>query len=286
MTGTRPLCAPALPRVLTSREWRDYYLANARRLRPLPWHLGADISAEELAAIAPSLRAWQLGETSDGGRLIHAAEGYAERFQDPDFVPAVRLFIGEEQRHGETLGRFLDLAGVPRAEANWGDSLFRLARYSLRTMEAWVTPVVMVETHALIYYNSIRQATRSVLLRAICEQILADEVPHIRFQCERLAILHRQRPRWLLAATMAGHRAAFAGVTLAVWLGHRRALRAGGYGFWRFWDASWRKMRHAWRLMSPEAYDWRHGNAALFRRARSVASEPERQRRAALPQSA
>jgi hypothetical protein len=93
MTGTRPACARLGQRLLSSSEWRDYYLDNARRLRPLPWHLGADVSADELAAIAPSLRAWQLGETSDGGRLIHAAERYAEQHHDPDFVPAVRLFI-------------------------------------------------------------------------------------------------------------------------------------------------------------------------------------------------
>jgi hypothetical protein len=122
-------------------------------------------------------------------------------------------------------------------------------------MEVRATPVVMVETHALVYYNAVRRATRSPVLRAVCEQILADEVPHIRFQCERLAVLHRKRSRWLLGLTGVLHRVFFTGITLAVWVGHRRVYRAGGYTFGRYW-AAWRKMRHAWRRIQPEAYDW------------------------------
>src|SRR5207253_8016938 len=142
----------------------------------------------------------------------------------------------------ELLGRFLDLAGVGRIAANWGDSLFRAARYFITSMEAWTTPVVMVETLALIYYNAIRRATGSAVLRAICRQILADEVPHLRFQCERLAILLHRRPRALLWVTMLGHRIGFLCVVMLVWLGHRRALRAGGYGWRRYWRAAWDRM--------------------------------------------
>jgi hypothetical protein len=185
-----------------------------------------------------------------------AAANYAAKLRDPTFVDAIRLFIVEEQRHGADLGRFLDLAGVPRSERDWGDTLFRAFRYFMSRMEVWVTPVVMVETHAMLYYGAIRRATGSPVLRRICEQILLDEAPHVRFQCERLAILHCRRPRVLRAVTMAVHRVLFAGVTLAIWAGHRRALRAGGYSFRQFWRAAWGKMRHAWRMMDPRSYRW------------------------------
>lgn len=132
------------PRITRSSEWIAHFENNAATQRPIPWELGASVSDEEWSAIAGSLRAWQLGETSDGSHLMEAARHYA----------------------------------VPR-------------------METWVTPVVMVETHALICYNALRRATRSPVLRAICGQILADEVTPIRFQCERVAILHRSRPAWL-----------------------------------------------------------------------------------------
>jgi hypothetical protein len=262
----------ALPRVKSSIEWHAYFTTNSRRQRRIPWHLGAGASADELSAVVGSLRAWQLGESSDGSHLLAAAGNYATKVQDPDFVDVVQLFIAEEQRHGEMLGRFLDLAGVPRAESNWGDTLFRLARYSLPSMEVWATPVVMVETHALIYYNAIRQATKSLVLRTICAQILSDEVPHIRFQCERLAILHFRRPRLLRVLTMAAHRLMFTAITIAIWLGHRRALRAGGYSFARFWRSAWSKMKHAWRQMAPEAYAWKDSNA---KSAPSPKSAPE-----------
>ncbi|WP_020472823.1 ferritin-like domain-containing protein [Zavarzinella formosa] len=243
-------------RVRNSSEWITHFEENAACQRAVPWYQGAGVSAAELAEIADSLRGWQLGETSDGSHLFTAACHYAKAIGDPDFVGAVRLFIAEEQRHGRQLGRFLDLAGVPRASEDRGDSLFRFVRYSVSRMEVWATPVVMVETHAMIYYNAIRRATKSAVLRRICEQILADEVAHIRFQCERLAILHHRCSRWRRALTMRLHRLLFVVITIAVWTGHRRALRAGGYDFARFWKSAWGKMRFAWRMMSPDIYCW------------------------------
>lgn len=245
-----------LPIVSSSPEWVAYFEQNAAEQRTIPWESGAGVTKAELSAISASLRGWQLGETSDGSHLLAAARHYAAVIDDPEFIVAVQLFIAEEQRHGCSLGRFLDLAGVERAGSDWGDTLFRAVRYAFPRMEVWATPVVMVETHAMVYYNAVRRATQSPLLRAVCEQILADEVAHIRFQCERLAILHRRRPSWLRKLTMGLHRLVFAGITVAVWVGHRRALRAGGYHFGRFWRAAWGKMRFAWRTMSPDVYRW------------------------------
>ena len=242
--------------VRSSAEWVAYFEQNAAEQRDIPWESGAGVTPVELSVIAPSLRGWQLGETSDGSHLLAAARNYATAIGDPEFIDAVQLFIAEEQRHGSNLGRFLQLAGVELARKDWGDSLFRSVRYAIPRMEIWATPVVMVETHAMVYYNALRRATQSPVLQAICKQILADEVPHIRFQCERLAILHRRRPRWLRAITIGCHRFMFAGITIAVWFGHKKALRAGGYGFGRFWKTVWGKMQSAWQRMNPEAYRW------------------------------
>ena len=242
---------PAGRRLMTSTEWRRYFELNALSEREIPWELGAHAPPAELDRILPSLRGWQLGETSDGRHLLAAARNYAQKVNDPAFIDAVRLFIREEQRHGENLGRFLDLAGIPAGRFDWGDWLFRSVRYFLPSMEVWATPVVMIETHAMVYYNAIRRATSSRVLQAICRQILADEVPHIRFQSERLAILHGGRSRWLLTLTRLGQIVLFTLITLAVWVGHHRALTAGGYNFPHFWRAAWGRMRHAWRMMIP-----------------------------------
>ena len=114
----------------------------------------------------------------------------------------------------------------------------------------------MAEVPTIVCYDAIRRATKSAVLRRICERLLRDEVAHLRFQSERLAMLHRRRSRWLRGLTMAGHRVLFAGVTLATWAGHRKALRAGGYGFGHFWRSAWGRMAHAWRAMSPDGYSW------------------------------
>jgi hypothetical protein len=245
-----------LPRVWTSEQWVAYFEANAASLLEVPWDSPERATPEELAEIVDSLRAWQLGETSDGSRLRRAAAKYAAKLGDPAFVDAMNLFIGEEQRHGEELGQFLDSVDVPRKKRDWGDSIFRVFRHLLLRMEVWATVVVMVEVHALIYYAALRRATGSAVLRQVCTQILRDEVPHIRFQCERLAILHRKRPRVVRALTLAFHRVLFTGTTFAVWVAHRRALRAGGCTFRRFWRTVWARMGHAWAATDPRAYRW------------------------------
>jgi hypothetical protein len=242
-------------RLTSSSQWVDYFAANEQWLLPTPWHLGAEVTPEELRSIARSLQAWQLGETSDGRHLRACAQAYALKVGDPEFPAAVEWFIREEQRHGESLGKFLDLAGVPRIQCDWGDTCFRAFRYALVNMECWVTVVIMVENLALVYYAAIRSATRSTLLKRICQQILHDELPHIRFQYERLAILHARRSWWLRQLTHLAQRVLYFGVVLAVWYGHKSALRAGGHSFGSYWRTSWRKMNFAWERMRPENFD-------------------------------
>jgi len=127
--------APGLLRLQTAVEWLAYFRANAARCRPIPWERGADVTPDQLAAIARSLQAWQLGETSDGRHLRAAAARHAAQVGDPDYPRAIDLFIQEEQRHGELLGRFLDLAGAGRVTSDWGDRLFRAARYCITNIE-------------------------------------------------------------------------------------------------------------------------------------------------------
>ncbi len=247
---------------LSSVQWHEHYLKNAEAQLEVPWERGAELTPGERRAIGKSLAAWQLGETSDGRHLTAAARRYAERQNDPFFSEAVRLFIREEQRHGAELGRFLDLAGIPRLRSNWGDTLFRAFRYAIPSMEIWVTLVIMVETLALIYYRAVRDATGSQVLRQICRQILRDEVHHIRFLYERLAILLRHRSPLLLRATRRLHRLLFGGIVLAVWAGHHLALRAGSFDFRTYWRSAWMRMSYAWRRMDPARYGWQTSDEA------------------------
>ncbi len=224
---------------------------------PIPWERGAEVTDSERAAIGASLAAWQLGETSDGSHLLAAARNYAARIGDPLYVEAVSLFIKEEQRHGSELGRFLDLAGVPRLSRNWGDSLFRTVRYLMPTMEVWTPPVVMVETLAMVYYNAVRQATGSVVLQTLCRQILRDEVKHLRFQCERLAILLRARPKMVREVSYLFMQVFFAAVAVLVWAGHQKVFRKAGHTFGSYWREAWARMNYGWERIRPERYGLR-----------------------------
>src|SRR5262249_51142578 len=79
----------AAPRAGTGGEWLAHFRAGAARQRPVPWEAGAGVGPGELACVAASLQAWQLGETSDGRHLRAAAARHAGRVGDPDYLAAV-----------------------------------------------------------------------------------------------------------------------------------------------------------------------------------------------------
>lgn len=258
-----PLLFKELPMqdITSTREWIEHYRANALDQLPITWEEGSQLTKGQADAIIPSLRAWQLGETSEGKQMIAAARLYALQSADPEFVDVVKLFIAEEQRHGELLGRFLDLHGAPRLNRNWGDSIFRKLRHLLPNMECWTTVVIGVETLALVYYRAIMEASSSRVLRTICRQILKDEVHHLRFQYERLALIGRRRGSFARFFVAILQRVLFASTTVAVWVGHHRALRAGGYPFIRFWKSAWLRMEFHWQQMRKDVCPTRLASA-------------------------
>src|SRR2546426_12267910 len=79
--------------ITTSAEWVAYFRHNTGRQREIPWKGRIALSAGERSEIMPSLRGWQLGETSDGAHLRAAARDYAAKVGDPAFIEAVHLFI-------------------------------------------------------------------------------------------------------------------------------------------------------------------------------------------------
>jgi hypothetical protein len=90
----------------------------------------------------------------------------------------------------------------------------------------------------------------------LCDQILADEVEHVRFQCERLAILRRDWPDALISLIHAWQWVFMAGTCVVVWQKHRLLLRQGGYGFFGFCTAVLGELREAGGIMNPRNYRW------------------------------
>jgi hypothetical protein len=214
----------------TSKTWIAHFKQNANQQR-VDWNLVPAVTDAQVAVILPSLQAWQLAETSDGENLIKAATRYAWRISDTDYVDAVKLFIKEEQKHGDHLGRYLDAIKQPRIKKNWGDSMFRKARHFSTSMEAWTLAVIVVESTAQIFYQALKDATDCQLLKQICTDILIDETYHITFQTERLAVIFDNR-------TAAGrtwrkwyYQYFFYATAAVVWFAHKKLFKAGGNTF-------------------------------------------------------
>ena len=214
----------------TTQNWITHFKANALKKR-INWEQQPNISEEEIGNILKSLQAWQLGETSEGRQLIAAAEKYAFKIADPVYVDAIKLFIKEEQKHGNNLGTYLDRIGKPRLKKNWGDSLFRRVRHLNTSMESWTLAVIVVESAAQIFYQSLKDATGCTLLKEICTDILIDEAYHITFQTERFAqIFFVKSPSSKIFAKII-YKYFFYSTSLLIWVVNSKLFKAGGNTF-------------------------------------------------------
>lgn len=224
----------------SSSEWLHHFQRNAERLLPIPWERGAELTGEESRAIAESVAEFQRGESGEGRRLTRYAEAYGRAIGDHDYPAAIRLFIGEEQRHARDLARFLAINHLPLASSTATDTTFRQLRHLLGTLEISIAVLITAELVAQVYYGALQRATESTVLRQLCVQILADEASHVEFQAERLGILRARRRLPLYWGTMLCQRALFAATCCAIWPVHRRVFHAAGLGFRRYWIGAWR----------------------------------------------
>ena len=163
--------------------WLNYFQHNSWPL--MPWDDAYRLTREERDAVASSIQQFQLGEGSGGNAFVERARRFAD---DTQFIPTLRLFIQEEQRHSASLGRFLDMHGIPWLKKHWLDQVFRRLR-RMAALELIVTVLVTAEIIAVPYYRALHNATQSPLLRALCGQILRDEAAHLEYQAETLARL-------------------------------------------------------------------------------------------------
>lgn len=229
----------------SSREWLRYYQNNLDALRPIPWERGPELTTGESQAVARSVQEFQVGESSEGRHLLRNAQAYAERTGDFDYAKTMRLFIAEEQRHARDLGRFLRMNGIALVKSTFSDKVFRTLRNLFPGLELSIAVLVTAEIIAKVYYAALRAATQSVVLRALCDQILSDELQHVDFQSEQLAKLRRGRGAIGYFATMALQRFLFLGATLVVWSSHRRVMQRAQTSFGGWWDACWREFNGA-----------------------------------------
>jgi len=76
----------------TSFFWKNHFENNLTRLR-VDWNVKPSLTEEEKQNILYSLKAWQLGETSDGRHLLAAATKYSEKIKDAVYPEPVKLNV-------------------------------------------------------------------------------------------------------------------------------------------------------------------------------------------------
>lgn len=211
-----------------STDWCEYFRRNSPSAAEFSWDDPYRLTPGERAAIAASIQQFQLGEGSDGKRLLQRGEAFSQTTGDPHFLTALTLFIREEQRHSAHLGRFMARQGIPILGRHWVDTVFRRLRV-LSGLELSLRVLVTAELIAVPYYRALHDATRSPLLRAICRRILRDEAGHLEFQASMLARVAIARPRSRQCLVAAAHAVFLLGTSLLVWIGHHRVFIAAGY---------------------------------------------------------
>jgi len=208
-----------------SEFWRDHFARNLAVTPLLPWRDAPALSPDERSAIQSSIQQFQLGEGSSGRRLLARARVFAAKVGDDAFVPALALFVREEQRHSGQLLRFMEREGIPVLRKHWVDSVFRRLRV-LAGLELSLRVLVTAEIIAVPYYRALSAATTSPLLRGISEQILDDEAAHLRFQASMLARLCARRSSALHWLTFLLHKLFLLGTACVVWRGHGKVFKA------------------------------------------------------------
>lgn len=231
-----------------SLEWACHFEQNKEQQPDICWDEVYELNSSERRAISQSMAVFQLGESSEGLYFKAAGARYAVIHDDPVYPQALALFIAEENRHAAYLGRFMRRHGIAFKEHEWTDSVFRWVR-RLAGLEISVSVLITAELIATVYYRGLREATRSVCLKEICNQILKDEGQHLLFQAGVLAKMRRGHGPVRRALIRILSRGFMAGTLLVVWLSaHRRVLRAGGISLREYVRDTWRELEHCLRL--------------------------------------
>src|SRR5688500_18129356 len=133
---------------MTFARWREHFERN--RLRALPELRGAHdgMPADWVPLLAPSLAVLQRG-ASKGGRL--ASEIDAIPGLDDDYRAAIKLFVAEEQRHGQLLELCVKHLGGELLQQTWTESLFLVAR-RLAGVRFKLVVLLAAETMGLAFY--------------------------------------------------------------------------------------------------------------------------------------
>lgn len=210
-------------------HWYNHFESNKGHFDHILFDSSSWISPKEKSIIGKSIAIFQRGENSEGRNLIHAAKEWG----DASYLKTIQSFIREEQNHAKILAVFMKENGIPPNRKNFSDSVFRKIR-SWGTIEHSVYILVTAEMVAAVYYDALRNCTKSETLNDICIQILSDEEFHLEFQAYTLSHFYEKRNSFRRAWILFHHWVLTQGAILMVWKDHRKIFKTAGISFFLF----------------------------------------------------
>lgn len=213
---------------IKSFDWVEYFKYNNAHLIPLDYSLNNELNRGQKHLIFPSIKAFQIGEGSDGAHLTSVVKAFSEKTEYPEFPEIMRWFIVEENRHSQMLKAYLEAYGEECVKSLWIDNIFRGLR-KLMGIECEVIVLVTAEMIALSYYDALADATDSVLLKDICAQMLHDELMHIVLQSDTLNRISSGRAEFFNTISRATRKILMSVTSSVVWKKYKDVFIKAGY---------------------------------------------------------
>jgi hypothetical protein len=208
--------------------WLNHFEYHAEHPRCVPPGLPDALSEHERRLIGGSIATLQLGECSEGVRLLRAARRFADAHPLASLVRITELFIREQQRHAQLLGEFLRDHRLRARRSDWTVTAFRCLR-RLGGLELYLHVLICAELIGTVYYRALAAATGCQRLKVLCRTLVADELAHVGFGSQLLLGLRARRAPVMRTVARLAHWMLFIGAAGVVWLTHRAVLRHGGH---------------------------------------------------------
>ena len=214
-------------------EWENYFLKNKLNLQKITWNYQDLLSKKEKDCISSSIAKFQLGEYSEGQKLIEFCDKYSRKYEDKILKKITALFIKEEQAHSYILKRFMKLNNIAILKSDWTDNIFRLIR-SISGYELSITVLITAEIISLTYYRALSKATKNNLLKDICLKIIEEERKHVLYESMLLKNMRKQKMRISQLLIFVSHKLFFLCSVLLVLMDHRKVIFSGGFNAYSF----------------------------------------------------
>lgn len=214
-------------------DWITYFAYNNANLLKLDFKLNNELTDEEIRLITPSIKAFQIGEGSEGKHLKKAVKNFADRTHYFEFEEIMKWFILEENRHSQTLKKYMEIYDIKCENSIWIDTIFRTLR-KLMGLECEVIILVTAEMIALSYYTALSHATHSKLLKTICKQMLNDELKHVVLQSDTLHKISEHRNERRNRVVRAIRKIVMKITCFVVWHKYDTLFESGEYPYQKF----------------------------------------------------